>query len=480
MSQRKGEKLNKVKYLLKNMGFLALSSFGVKIISFFLVPLYTSVLTTSEYGTYDIFNTTISLLIPFFTLNIKESTIRFALSDDYSKRDVFGISIKYSILSVIYFIGILVINHFATFSKAMDDYKSLILLMFIAQVFQEFVTNFVRGLDDLKSIAISTVVCSLTIIVLNIVMLIPLNMGLTGYFLANTIGPLVQVIYLFIKCKAWKYIYIGRTNKNVRKEMIQYSIPMIANSTAWWINNVSDRYIIIWICGIAENGIYSVASKIPTIVDMFQGIFSQAWTLSAVKEFNPNDKNGFFSKMYGMYNMCMTIVCSAVILVSRILAKILYSKDFYMAWRYVPFLIIAVLFGALAGYCGAIFSAVKDSKAFAYSTMIGAVVNILLNLFLVNYYGAFGAAIATTISYALVYWLRICKVKKYIELHVDFIRDWCGYIALLLQSILLLIFTEESIILYLIQLLLFFFVLCLFKKQYMILIDRVKKMKRGL
>lgn len=172
--------MDKIKYLLKNIGFLSLSSLGIKLISFFLVPLYTSVLSTAEYGTYDIFNTTISLLIPFFTLNIKESTIRFVLSDEYSKRDVFTISIKYSILSILYFGIILLVNHFLLISVVMDDFKWLILIMYVSQVLQGVITNFVRGLDNLKEIAISTVICSLAIILLNIIFLIPLNMGLTG------------------------------------------------------------------------------------------------------------------------------------------------------------------------------------------------------------------------------------------------------------------------------------------------------------
>lgn len=76
--------------------------------------------------------------------------------------------------------------------------------------------------------------------------------------------------------------------------MMDYSRPLIANSIAWWINNASDRYIVIFFCGLAENGIYSVASKIPSILNIFQSIFNQAWTLSAVKDFDSEDKHGFF------------------------------------------------------------------------------------------------------------------------------------------------------------------------------------------
>jgi len=461
--------LEKLKYLIKNMGFIALSSFGIKLISFFLIPLYTSVLTASEYGTYDLFNTTVSLLIPFLTLNIKESTIRFALSGECDKKDVFSIGLKYCFISVICFAGFVVINYFFDILQTMNDYKWLVLLLYISQTIQGFITNFVRGLDRLKDIAISSCMCSVIMIFLNIIMLIPLQMGLRGYFISNVIGPLVQSIYLFIRCKAWMFISLGGISKNVQKEMVTYSAPMIANSTAWWINSVSDRYVIIWLCGAAENGIYSVANKIPSIVDVFQGIFSQAWTLSAVKEFDPDDKSGFFSNMYFMYNMCMTIMSSGLILISRLLSRFLYSNDFYFAWRYVSFLTIAVLFGALAGYCGAIFSAVKASKTFAYSTIAGAIVNVFLNIILVKSIGPLGAAIATAISYAVIYYLRLVNVRKYIKLRIRVIRDWCGYLILVFQSVFFLIFKEECWQLYVIQIILFIVLLSLFKEQYYIL-----------
>ena len=67
------------RYLFNNIGLLTLSNFATKFLSFFLVPLYTNVLTTTEYGTYDLFNATIGVLLPILTLNIQESVLRFSL-----------------------------------------------------------------------------------------------------------------------------------------------------------------------------------------------------------------------------------------------------------------------------------------------------------------------------------------------------------------------------------------------------------------
>lgn len=470
--------MHRIKYLIKNISFLVLSQLSIRIINFLLLPVYTNILTTAEYGTYDLFNTTIALLIPFLTLNIKESTIRFALSDDYDKNEIFSISLKYFFLSLIPFGILMIINYVIGFSSSMDEYKWLILLMYVSQVLNGIVTNFIRGLDRLKDIAISSVFSSLSIIALNIITLIPLKMGLTGYFVANIVGPLVQTIYLFILVKGWKYIKVRNLNKNTKKEMVSYSTPMIANSTAWWINSVSDRYIVVWLCGAAANGVYSVANKIPIIVDTFQVIFSQAWTLSAVKEFDPEDKDGFFSSMYSLYNMSMTVMSSTLIIISRHLSRFLYSKDFFEAWKYVPFLTIAVLFGALAGYCGAIFSAAKDSKMFAISTMVGAAINIVLNIILVKPYGPLGAAISTAICYFIIYLIRLLNAKKHIKLRIQFFRDCMAYTLLAIQSVLLLIMTEETIKLYSMELILWLFLLFLFREQLLMLKKKATQLGR--
>ena len=100
----------------------------------------------------------------------------------------------------------------------------------------------------------------------------------------------------------------------------------IRDSTiAWWVNSVSDRYVVVLFCGLGVMGVYSVASKIPSILNIFQTIFNQAWTLSAVKDFDPNDENGFFTRMYNSYNVLMIILCSILIMMSKLLAVILYK-----------------------------------------------------------------------------------------------------------------------------------------------------------
>lgn len=469
--------LNRYIYLLKNIGLLTLSNFATKILSFFLVPLYTNILTTTEYGIYDLFSTTVGVLLPILTFNIQEAVLRFSMDTTYDRKSIVSIATKYLIISNSIVVIGLSINNIFNLSLIINQYSVFFFLMFLVQSCSGMITMYIRGIDKIYVLSISSVISTVITILLNIIFLAIFDWGLIGYFLANIIGPLIQCIYLIIKAHIVKDINFKKSFIKEKNEMTKYSQPLIANSIAWWINNASDRYIIILFCGLTENGIYSVASKIPSILNIFQTIFNQAWTLSAVKDFDPSDQSGFFTNTYKAYNCMMVIVCSAIIVFDKILAKFLYAKDFYIAWKYVPWLTIAILFGAMAGYIGGFFAAVKDSKIFAKSTILGAITNLVLNLFFTPIFGPLGAAIATTISYMEVWAFRYWHSKRYVKIRIDLFRDIFSYIILIGQSILMLIELQD-VIFYFFEVLLFIIILVLYLNDLFLLFLKSKKSMR--
>ena len=451
--------MNGYKYLFKNIGLLTLSSFATKILVFFLVPLYTNILTTTEYGTYDLFNTTIGVLIPILTLNIQESVMRFSLEKKYSRNAIITIGAKYLLISNIIVIIGLEINSIFNISILVKQYAIFFFLMYATQSMSGIIISYIRGIDKIAELSVSSVIASFVTIGLNIVFLAVFKWGLMGYFLANIVGPFFQCIYLTIRANVIKNINFHNNFNTEKKAMLSYCKPMIANGVAWWVNNTSDRYIVIFFCGLAENGVYSVASKIPSILNIFQSIFNQAWTLSAVRDFDPEDKNGFFANTYKAYNCMMVILCSFIIMFDKILAKCLYANDFYIAWKYVPWLTIAGVFGAMSGYIGGFFSAVKDSRIFASSSIVGAISNIILNLILTPYMGALGAAIATAVCYVEVWIFRYIQSKKYIKLRINIFRDIVTYVLICIQATIIYV---KSNYIYLLQCVLFVAIIILY------------------
>lgn len=451
------------KRLVKNIGFLSISQFSTKILTFFLVPLYTSILSTNQYGVYDLFTTTIGLLIPIFTLHIVEAVLRFSLEPNRRPTDVFTNGIVIESCGGIVLSVFILVNKFTNIIPAINEYLVYFILMFIAEVIYQFFTYFSRGINDVLAISIAGIISTVVVISTNIVFLLVLKKGLEGYFLATILGNISAMIFLFFRLKIWKYICIKSIEYKLCREMLGYSAPLILNQISWWINNASDRYIVIAVCGVAANGVYSIGYKIPNILSTLQGIFNSSWVLSATQDYDENDSKGFFSSTYATYNFLMTVTCSLIIVMTKLIAKLLYAKEFFEAWKYVPFLTIAVVFGALSGYLGGIFTAVKDTKAISLTTLFGAIINICLNFLLVNRIGPLGAAIATMLSGYAIFVVRYIWSKKYIKFKINFIRDNLSYCLLLIQSLLLLFLND--ILLISTQCVLSLFVVLLYNKE---------------
>ena len=439
------------KGLAKNVALLSLSRLGSRALSFLLVPLYTSVLTTGEYGIYDLVGNTINILIPLFTQDIADAVLRFSIKSNDDKRAVLGVGLKWFLLSLVPMSALLVVNNLTGMLPDLRELEFLILLSYVSGALSGIVIYYARGMNRFGDVAVSSIICSAGTLVLNIVFLVVFKWGLQGYFLANIIGPLIQDVYLLARVKLGGASPLRRSS-SLEKEMLSYSRPFIANAASWWVNSTSDRYIVTLFCGLAANGVYSVASKISNILFMFQSVFNQAWAISAVEEFDPEDRSGFFSTTYSMYNCAMVMLCALIILLDIPLARILFADDFYEAWRYVPFLTIALVFGASAGYVEGIFVVVKDSRSCARTIAVGAATNVVLTLLLVPLMGAMGAAIATVGCYVVTWLLRMVTLRKYITLHIPLRRDCTSYVLLLLQGTLLLMLEPKNhFLMYLMQ-----------------------------
>lgn len=451
--------MGKYKELLQNIGVLTLGNFGSKILAFFLIPLYTAVLSTEDYGNYDIIHTTITLLFPLLTINITEGAMRFLLDKNADKDTILKKSFAIINISSLIVAILLAINAIFHFIPLFEKYTLFFILYYITNVYYISAQNITRGLDKIKNNAISGVINSILVLGLNLLFLLVFKWGLNGYFLAYIISNGLSAIYLLLVDSITKYALNIKT-KNLPDDngLTKYSKPLMLNSVSWWINDVSDRYFVTGICGAAANGIYSVAYKIPTILSVFQGIFNQAWLISVTKEYKQNNNKDFVKKIYRSYNATLVISCSILMILNKLIASVLYKGDFYEAWRYVPLLLISVVFSASGSAIGVIFGAEKNSKASSFTTVLGAATNIILNAILIPMCGIIGAAIATAVASFVVWLVRWIYCKKYITLDLTH-KDITTYALLIAQS--MTFFLLDRVILYAVQSVVFILIIVL-------------------
>lgn len=428
---------HKYKDLAVNTVIFSISSFGSKILTFLLVPLYTSLLSTEEYGTADLISTTATLLIFVLTVDIADGVLRYAIDRKTNQEEILSFGFRVQIIgTIILAFGLLIIRSL-NLIKWNDSCYVFLLLIFFFNSLHQIASNYLRAINRLKAVAISGIIQTAGIIASNIICLVVFRMGINGYLISMLFGSLISSLYCFT-CfgVSIKTLIKTKTARSVQKEMVRYSFPLIFNGVAWWMNSSLDKYFITSIIGISASGIYAVSYKIPTILTMFNQIFAQAWNLSAIKEFDKDDKDGFFTKTYSVYNAGMVLCCSSLIILNVFLAKFLYAKGFFDAWKYTSPLLISIVFSALSSFIGSIFTAVKNSKIFAVSTVTAAIVNTVLNTILIPRFGIQGAAIATAISFFTIWLVRLVCVRKYIKWKINIVRDVFAYVLLSIQAVI--------------------------------------------
>ena len=280
----------KYKSLLKNTAIFTVGSFGSKVLSFLIIPLYTYVLTTSEYGQVDLFSTAISLMIPFSTLLIQEALIRYLSSGEIDSCTAVNNSMLVFIFGSVF--TILMCPFYAN-GLQIKSYVYIYIVIMILNTYTGIFTQYLRADGKVVCFTISGLISTVVLLASNVIFLIILKLGIYGYFYSMLLAQVCVAIYITISGKIISQLNFKKVNMKILIRMLKYSIPLVPNSLMWWIMSAGDKYIINYYMGDSANGIFSIAMKLPMILSMLYNIFMQAWQLSAVEESESSDKTVF-------------------------------------------------------------------------------------------------------------------------------------------------------------------------------------------
>lgn len=395
--------------LISNTATVGIGTLGSKLLVYLLVRLYTSVLTNEEFSIASNITEMATLLIPFISLGIGEAVFRFAMDKKYKQSEIFtqgfiAVALGALLLPVVAVV-FLNIDYF-------DSYVPLLILYVLSSAIHTNCSQYIRAKALFKLYALQGLLNTLLTIGLNILFLIPLNMGITGYVLSVAVADLLSSLFLFAVAKLWRDISFKGLQKSTLKAMLLYSLPLIPTTISWWVTNVSDRYMITFMQGDSVNGLYAAAYKIPTLLMVLIGIFNSAWKYSAVEERGKDKSAAFFSNVYHTFLTCLILVGGGIIAFSKVFSAMMFGEDFRAAWVYIPILTLAMAFSALSSFTGTIFIVEKKSRYSLYTALVAALINLALNLLLIPLFsgdriGAMGAAIATLCAYLVMFAMRL-------------------------------------------------------------------------
>lgn len=407
---------SKYKRLLTDIGIFALGALGSKLIIFVLLPLYTNVLTEAEYGIADLVFTMGQLILPVISLAIFNGLLRYGLMTEYNSADVFKCATYVFVIGSLVTVAITPLFGLLPFINEWKWYLCLYVISLFA------VTNslvYLKVKDKNKLYALLSILQTFTLVVCNVVTLVIFRLGIKGYLLSYLISNLVTFLSAFFIGDMYMDLKRSKYSSSLMRAMVCFSVPYLFNDISWWLVNSSNKLIIEIALGSAMLGIFTTATKIPSMINSIASIFTQAWGLSSIREYDSTNDTTFYTRVFNSYVVFILGVCIVLVSIMKPFMSIYVSAEFFQAWQYVPLLLLGAVFISIASFMGSLLGAMKKSRNIMNSTFIGSIANVIVSLLTIKYFGIWGSVIGSLCASVIVAVHRLLSVKSNMDFEYD-------------------------------------------------------------
>lgn len=427
--------MNRNKEFAKNTFLLFIGKFATQFMSLLLLPLFTHYLLAEDYGIVDLLQTYITLFVPVLTLRVDSAVFRFLIDKRKNNEEQKNII---SNIIIILFVSIVITICFAFVLNMFVDikYYFYVVINIVVLMISNILLQVLRGIGKTKEYSIASIITGAVTLIVNILLILVYNFAANSILISSICANIVCSIYVYIKVDLKKLFSKKKINKKIIKQILNYSLPMIPNALSWWVVNVSDRTIITFFIGAASNGIYTVSCKFSNILNSIFSIFNMSWQESASLHINDDDKDYFFTDMINKILMLFSSFSILILVIIPIFFDMLIGSEYLSSYNYIPILLYANTWNVLICLVGGIYVAVKKTKEIATTTIISAIINILVHLFLIKKIGLYAACISTLVSYLVMAIYRSIDCKRFVNFKLD-IKGLIIYTIVFLISSLL-------------------------------------------
>ncbi len=450
----------------------SLGNLSIKLVGFILLPLYTTYLSTAEYGLLAIIEAVSQFAIAVLGFRLATAMLRWATAekDELKQKSIIFTSLLTSIIILIPFIISFIV--FASYlSEIIFDtsdfttYIYLISAFILFEIYNVFILNLLRLRD--KSVYYMVIIILKLIINLgfNIYFVAYANIGVNGIMYSMVISSIIFSIatfpFLLSQIKV-KY------NIKVAREMFTYGFPLIFATISSMILTLSDRFIIKHVYSLSEVGIYNLGYKISSVINVvIIQSFQMGFLPIAFKKFDQEGAKEFFAKVLTYFTFILVLAVITISFYSKeVIILLSENPEYFEAYKLVPIISYTFLIKGIYYIFSLGLHFVKKTKYNSFIVLIGALINVLLNYMLIPALSIYGAALASVFSSVVIMLLYYYYSQREYKIYYDLKR-----LAILISSgilftsLLYLINTQEFILALIIKTLLLIsypFILALF------------------
>ena len=464
---------------IKNTSFYALGNVLPQAVGFLLLPIYTHYLTPEDYGIVSSMQVLNTILIILFTLAVDRSVYRlfFDYNTEKDRRAYLGtITISIFIISVIILALLFAFNNVvSTIYSSINFYP-----FYVYAILTSFFTVFSlvpKIYFQINEKALMFVSISIVQFLLNtgfvLFFIVHMKLGAKGMLEGNVIANAILVpFFLWITYKTVSLKF----NIEILKASLKFSLPMIPSLLSAWVLNLSDRVFIERYFNLHDVGVYSLGYKIAGIVLIFTGAFNMAYNPVFYQLAN-SEKQKKAKETLRNYNFIYILVILIIVFIITLFSKdvvvLFLDANYIEAYKIIPIIALGYLISQASGIFNLMIYQEKKTQAVMIITIVSALINIGLNFLLIPYFGIYGAAYATVLSFLVVFIFSFFYAKRCYYIPVEWRR--LGVIFSLFLAIYYVFSVTEVNVLYLfiVKIIVIFLIMVFILKRYSVQIKNM-------
>lgn len=408
MTNTKDKNISKKAF--KAGAWYTVSNFLLKGIGFITTPVFTRLMTKSQYGDYNNYTAWAAIIAILVTLEMSGCVYRarYDYEDDFDGFLSSIIACGTAITAVCY--GI-VCAFMPLFTKVFDMDSVYIHLMFLTVLISPALNIMQakhRILQKYKSFVAVSIGSTVVSTLVSLILVINLEDKLFGR-IAGMVIPLLVVYliaYILMMSKG-KVIY----NQEYWKYAIAFSLPLVPHLLSNTILGSSDRIMIKQMCGAEEAAVYSLAYSCGMIVSILFTSLNQAWEPWLFDRVHEKDYDSVV-KASRYYLVFFVFLVMGSILVAPELIWIMGGKAYSEAVYVIPPVMVG--YGCKFAYTFYVnmerFE--KKTKYISIGTVASAVLNVILNLIFIPIFGYMAAAYTTLVGFFALVFMHYFMSKK--------------------------------------------------------------------
>ncbi len=420
--------------LTKEKLYYLVGLIGSKTPFFVLIPILSFYFNKSEIGKIDLILVTVTLSIPLISLQLGEASFRFLKEFLNSKSKIISTAIIGLFVSAMFFLVLIM------FFWVLFDFKELILYstVFMSSFIINNLLLIYRGLSRIKSYALLGVLSGFFSIILIILFIDESTTLLEVSFLFG-IAHLISIIISLLESSVLRDFSFSRFNKKLIYLLLAYSLPLIPNSISWWLIDLGNRYVIKFTLGEEYLGVFAVAARYIVIVAFINSFFLLMWQDKYLgNRFKESDIKSDFDQFIKIQLSIVIFIIS----ISYYLIKLGAGPEFIDSYKLVGPIALSLFFSSTSAYAGVEFLKAKKTKSLFFSTLKGGLVNVVLALILVNFFGLYGVVFSSMVGFLTTFYLRV-KDSQNLKLMYKKIEKKL-YLAISVMSLVYIIQLYES------------------------------------